>query len=35
MDCDMDILMDMMPDENVVFETIESDKTNEYYQAHA
>ena len=35
MDCDMDILMDMMPSENVVFETIESDKTNEYYQAHA
>ena len=35
MDCDMDILMDMIPDENVVFDTIESDKTNEYYQAHA
>ena len=35
MDCDMDILMDMMPSENVVFETIESGKTNEYYQGHA
>ena len=35
MDCDMDLLLDMMPSENVVFETIESDKTNEYYQGHA
>ena len=32
---DMDILMDMMPDENIVYDTIESDKNNEYYQGQA
>ena len=35
MDSDMNLILDMMPDENIVFENIESDKTNEYYQAHA
>jgi len=35
MDSDMNLLLDMMPDENVVFETIEPGKTNEYYQGHA
>jgi len=35
MDSDMDLILDMMPDDNIVFETIESGKNNEYYQAHA
>ena len=35
MDSDMGLILDMMPDDNVVFETIESGKNNEYYQAHA
>jgi len=35
MDSDMDLILDMMPDENVVFDKIESDKNNEYYQGHA
>ena len=35
MHSDMDILMDMMPDENIVYDTIESDKNNEYYQGQA
>ena len=35
MDSDMDLLLDMVPDENVIFETIEPGKTNEYYQGHA
>lgn len=32
---DMDILMDMMPDETIVYDTVEPGKTNEYYQGHA
>ena len=33
MESDMDLLIDMMPEENLLFETvIERDKTNEYYQ---
>ena len=35
MHSDMDILMDMMPDENIAYETIESGQTNEYYQGQA
>jgi len=35
MDSDMDLILDMMPDENVIFDTIESGKNNEYYQGHA
>ena len=35
MDSDMGLILDMMPDDNVVFEAIESGKNNEYYQAHA
>ena len=35
MHSDMDILMDMMPDENIAYDTIESDKNNEYYQGQA
>ena len=35
MHSDMDILMDMMPDENIAYDTIESGKTNEYYQGQA
>ena len=32
---DMDILMDMMPDENIAYDTIESGQSNEYYQGQA
>jgi hypothetical protein len=35
MHSDMDILMDMMPDESIVYDTIESGKNNEYYQGQA
>ena len=35
MHSDMDILMDMMPNESIVYETIEINKNNEYYQGHA
>ena len=35
MHSDMDILMDMMPDENIAYDTIESGKNNEYYQGQA
>ena len=35
MHSDMDILMDMMPDENIAYDTIEPGKTNEYYQGQA
>ena len=32
MDSDMDLLLDMMPDENIAYENVEPGKTNEYYQ---
>lgn len=33
---DMDLLMDIMPEENIVFDTVvEQGKTNEYYQGLA
>tara|TARA_B100000212_G_C27051603_1_gene395892 strand:- start:16 stop:342 length:327 start_codon:yes stop_codon:yes gene_type:complete len=35
MHSDMDILMDMMPDEAIVYDTIEVNKNNEYYQGQA
>ena len=35
MHSDMDILMDMMPDEAIVYDTIEINKNNEYYQGQA
>lgn len=35
MHSDMDILMDMMPDENIAYDTIESGQSNEYYQGQA
>ena len=35
MHSDMDILMDMMPEESIAYDTIESGKTNEYYQGYA
>ena len=35
MHSDMDILMDMMPDENIAYDTIECGQTNEYYQGQA
>jgi Mg2+ and Co2+ transporter CorA len=35
MDSDMDLLLDMMPDENIAYENVEPGKTNEYYQGHA
>ena len=35
MNSDMDLLIDMMPDENIAFENIEQGKTNEYYQGQA
>jgi len=30
MDSDMDLILDMMPSENVVFDVVESGKSNEY-----
>jgi hypothetical protein len=35
MDSDMDLLLDMMPDENIAYENVEPGQTNEYYQGHA
>jgi len=35
MDSDMNLILDMMPSENVIFDTVETGKNNEYYQAHA
>tara|TARA_Y100000389_G_scaffold155894_1_gene156669 strand:- start:34 stop:354 length:321 start_codon:yes stop_codon:yes gene_type:complete len=35
MDSDMDLLLDMMPNENIVYENVEPGQTNEYYQGHA
>ena len=35
MDSDMDLLLDMMPDENIAYENVEPSQTNEYYQGHA
>ena len=35
MDSDMDLLLDMMPNENIVYENVEPGETNEYYQGHA
>ena len=32
---DMELLLDMMPAENIVYENVEPGKTNEYYQGHA
>lgn len=32
---DMDLLLDMMPSENIVYENIETGKNNEYYIGHA
>ena len=32
---DMDLLLDMMPSENIVYENIESGQTNEYYIGQA
>ena len=32
---DMDLLIDMMGDENVVYNVIEEGQSNEYYQGHA
>ena len=31
----MDLLIDMMPSENVVYNVIEEGQSNEYYQGHA
>ena len=35
MDSDMDLLLDMMPDENIAYENVLPGQTNEYYQGHA
>jgi hypothetical protein len=35
MDTDMDLLLDMMPDEHIAYENMLPNKTNEYYQGHA
>ena len=35
MDSNMDLILDMMPDENVIFEQVKEGETNEYYQGHA
>ena len=32
---DMDLLIDMMPDESIVYNVIEEGQSNEYYQGHA
>jgi hypothetical protein len=32
---DMDLLIDMMPDESIVYNVIEPGQSNEYYQGHA
>ena len=32
---DMDLLLDMMPDESIVYNEVEGGKSNEYYQGHA
>jgi hypothetical protein len=31
----MDLIVDMMPDDNIIFESILPEQTNEYYQGHA
>ena len=36
MECsNMDLILDLMPEENIAFDVIESGKTNEYYQGQA
>tara|TARA_B100001057_G_C22831604_1_gene943601 strand:- start:1537 stop:1920 length:384 start_codon:yes stop_codon:yes gene_type:complete len=35
MHSDMDLLIDMMPDESIVYNVIEEGQSNEYYQGHA
>jgi len=35
MESDMDLLMDMMPDDNIIFENVLPNQTNEYYEGHA
>ena len=35
MDSDMDLILDMVDDDNIIFENIESGKNNEYYQCQA
>ena len=35
MDSDMDLILDMMPSENVVYNVMEEGKSNEYYQGQA
>ena len=35
MDSDMDLILDMMPSDNVVYNVIEEGKSNEYYQGQA
>ena len=32
MDSDMDLILDMMPEDNVVYNVMEVGKSNEYYQ---
>ena len=31
----MDLILDMMPDDNVIYNVLEEGKTNEYYQGQA
>ena len=35
MHSDMDLLIDIMPDESIVYNVIEKGQSNEYYQGHA
>ena len=35
MDSNMDLILDMMPSENIIFENVKKGKSNEYYQGHA
>ena len=35
MDSDMDLILDMMPEDNVVYNVMEEGKSNEYYQGQA
>jgi hypothetical protein len=35
MDSDMDLILDMMPSDNIVYNVMEEGKSNEYYQGQA
>ena len=35
MDSDMDLILDMMPEDNIVYNVMEEGKSNEYYKGQA